>query len=111
MRICSTYEIILKELETLPSNQVLEQFKTYLASVITYVRTNYKDAALINVAHCAERHEPVRLLNEPMSRFHAVEQGFFHLYQDPMFKERLTILFSQISADILHLEDCLKSFF
>jgi hypothetical protein len=105
--ICSTYRQIIDLLETLPANQVLDQFKQYAKSTLSYAEAHYTLPDKVDLVICKQRHDPARMLSEVNSRFKAQEQGIYTLYPDPDFGQKIKALFEKTADDFAILENSL----
>jgi len=105
--ICGTYRQIIDLLETLRANQELDQFMQYAKSTLSYAEAHYSVPDKVDLVICKQRHDPARMLSEVNSRFKAQEQGFYALYPDPDFGQKIKALFEKTAEDISSLEDSL----
>ena len=95
-------------LKTLEANEALISYIQFSEATTAYYIRKFPAAMVINLKICKTQQEPILGLNKIEQAFLAAEQGFYQLYPDEAFHQKLTKLFRSTDKSYEQLTACLN---
>ncbi|MEN9609871.1 MAG: hypothetical protein RLZZ628_685 [Bacteroidota bacterium] len=105
--LINKYKLLDGMLKTLDANDELADFIRFSTATTAFYDRKFPGAAAINLNVCKMQQEPILGLNKIEQAFDAAEQGFFHLYPDEAFHQKIKRLFKSTEAAYEKLNECL----
>jgi hypothetical protein len=101
------YKELANLLKTVEPNYELSQYIHFLEATTAYYARTFPRAGAVNLQVCKAQQEPILGLNKIQQAFDAAEQGFYHLYPDEAFHQKIVKLFKSTDKMYERLNLCL----
>jgi hypothetical protein len=105
--LINKYKMLDSLLKTLEVNDELADFIRFSEATTAFYDRKFPGAAAINLKICKIQQDPILGLNKIEQVFNAAEQGFFHLYPDEAFHQKIKRLFKSTESAYEKLNACL----
>jgi hypothetical protein len=102
------YKTIDALLKTLEPNEALTMYIQFSEATTAYYIRKFPAATIINLKICKKQQEPILGLNKIEQAFLGAEQGFYQLYPDNEFHQKITKLFRSTDKTYEQLTACLN---
>ncbi|MEY4936912.1 MAG: hypothetical protein RIS64_3271 [Bacteroidota bacterium] len=106
--LVNKYKSIDALLKTLEPNHALTEYIQFSEATTAYYIRKFPAATVINLKICKVQQEPILGLNKIEQAFVAAEQGFYQLYPDEAFHQKITKVFRSTDKAYEQLTACLK---
>jgi uncharacterized coiled-coil DUF342 family protein len=106
--LINKYKAIDALLKTLGANEALTTYIQFSEATTAYYIRKFPAATIINLKVCKKQQDPILGLNKIEQAFLAAEQGFYQLYPDDEFHQKITKLFRSTDKSYEQLTACLN---